>query len=100
MRKLALLALIIAFIVLATFVRAYADTASAAASGIVDGIVTAIVGTLATAVVALALAGWAALKAYAAHSAAKWDDEAVALVEKIAQGVVDKKTQPVAGTDH
>jgi len=48
----------------------------------------------------LDLGGWARFKAHAAQSVSKWDDEAVALVEKIAQGVIDKKTQPVSGVDH
>ena len=43
---------------------------------------------------------WAILKAAAAHSAAKWDDEAVALVEKIAGGVIDKQKQGLTGVDH
>lgn len=43
---------------------------------------------------------WAILKAAAAHSAAKWDDEAVALVEKITQGVVDKQKVNLTGADH
>ena len=43
---------------------------------------------------------WAILKAAAAHSAAKLDDEAVALVEKIAGGVIDKQKQSLTGVDH
>lgn len=39
---------------------------------------------------------WALAKSYAAHSEAVWDDEAVAFVEKIAEGVVAKKTPPAA----
>lgn len=56
----------------------------------------------------LAVAAWALFKGYAASSAAKWDDEAVAFVEKLAAGVVAKAGTPVAtpvgtpltGTDH
>lgn len=33
---------------------------------------------------------WSWFKAHAAQSAAAWDDEAVKVVESIAQGVVDK----------
>lgn len=44
---------------------------------------------------------FAILKAAAAHSAAKWDDEAVALVEKIARGAVEKASGiALTGTDH
>jgi hypothetical protein len=43
---------------------------------------------------------WAILKAAAAHSAARWDDEAVALVEKIAGGVIDKQKLSLTGVDH
>jgi hypothetical protein len=76
---------------------ALADTATSAAAGsIVDGLTSLLVA----AIPGLVLGGWAWFKAHAAQSASKWDDEAVALVEKIAQGVVDKKTQPVSGVDH
>lgn len=43
---------------------------------------------------------WALLKAQAAHSAAKWDDEAVAMVEKVAQGVIEKSKVNLTGADH
>lgn len=59
-------------------------------------IVSAVLGALPTA----ALSVWAMVKAYAASSAAKWDDEAIALVEKIAKGVVDKASAPLTGVDH
>jgi hypothetical protein len=76
---------------------ALADTAGSAATGsILDGLTSLAVA----AIPGLVLGGWAWFKAHAAQSASKWDDEAVALVEKIAQGVVDKKTQPVSGVDH
>jgi hypothetical protein len=76
---------------------ALADSAaSAATSSILDSFTSLMVA----AIPGIVLGGWAWFKAHAAQSASKWDDEAVALVEKIAQGVVDKKTQPVAGVDH
>jgi hypothetical protein len=74
-----------------------ADTvASAATSSVLDSLTTLVLA----AIPGLVLGGWAWFKAHAAQSAAKWDDEAVALVEKIAQSVIDKKTQPVSGVDH
>lgn len=52
-----------------------------------------IIGTILIAVLA-ALPGtflsiWAWFKAHAAETEASWDDEAVALVERVAQGIVD-----------
>lgn len=61
-----------------------------------DTILTAIIAALP----GLVLGAWALFKSYAASSAAKWDDEAVAFVEKIAAGVVNKTTAAVTGTDH
>src|SRR5215471_671343 len=69
---------------------ALADTAASVAA---DSIVDSLTNLVAAAIPGLFLGGWAWFKAHAAQSASKWDDEAVALVEKIAQGVVDKKTQ-------
>lgn len=62
----------------------------------IDTILTAVLTVAPVLVIAL----WAWFKAHAASSAAKWDDEAVALVEKIAQNVVAGKVTPVTGVDH
>jgi hypothetical protein len=82
----------------------FADTASAssASSGIIDTIVALVITALAGVAANLALNVWNIAKTAAAHSAAKWDDEAVAFVEKIAQGVVDGNKVSSAGpvNDH
>jgi hypothetical protein len=55
------------------------------------GVGSQIIPMLIAAVPGILLGLWALFKAHAAQSEASWDDEAVAFVEKIAQGVVDKK---------
>jgi hypothetical protein len=93
-RKLAALACAIAVLVFAA--PAFADTASDAGGAIFSNILDLAVAS----VPGLLLALWAWFKAHAAQSAAKWDDEAVAMVEKIAQGVVNKQPQALSGADH
>jgi hypothetical protein len=66
---------------------ALADPAASVAAG---SILASVTSLIVAAIPGLVLGGWAWFKAHAAQSASKWDDEAVALVEKIAQGVVDK----------
>jgi len=68
------------------------DTNSTVLSAVLAAVLAALPG--------IALGGWALFKAYAAKSAATWDDEAVAFVEKIAAGVVAKSAAPIAGVDH
>jgi hypothetical protein len=102
-RKLVALACVIAVLVFA--VPAFADTApapSSGSSGIVDTILALAITALAGVAGNFALNLWSMAKAAAAHSAAKWDDEAVAFVEQIAQGVVDGKKVSAKGpvTDH
>lgn len=73
-------------------------------------VLSAILAAVLAAIPGLALGGWALFKAYAAKSAAMWDDEAVAFVEKIAAGVVKASspataavpasTAPITGVDH
>ena len=55
-----------------------------------DTVLQTIVVAVLAATPGLVLSIWAWFKAHAATTAATWDDEAVAYVEKIAQGVVDK----------
>lgn len=74
------------------------DSPAAPAVGV--SIATLVLGLVAASAPGIFIGLWGVFKAHAASSAAKWDDEAVALVEKIAQGVVDKKSAPLAGQDH
>lgn len=76
--------LALAFTLLATPAFA-ADAAAAAAPSLFDQIA----GYVLAALPGLILGGWAWFKSHAAQTEAAWDDEAVAFVEKIAQGVVD-----------
>jgi hypothetical protein len=97
---LALLAAVTVGTDLAQAAAAQAATQSFPAGPAAAGVIDQILGWALAAVPGLVIAGWAWLKAHAAQSAAKWDDEAVALVEKIAAGVVAKSTAPIAGTGH
>jgi hypothetical protein len=89
-------ALVCAIAVLVFAAPAFADTASDAGGAIFSNILD----LAAASAPGLLLAFWALFKAHAAQSAAKWDDEAVAMVEKIAQGVVNKSPQALSGADH
>jgi hypothetical protein len=73
-----------------------ADAASEAGGPIFGNILDLAVASIPGLILAL----WAWFKAHAAQSAAKWDDEAVAMVEKIAQRVVNKQPQAPSGADH
>jgi hypothetical protein len=87
MKRITLLSIAAVLAVAISSSAAFADTATTvAASSITDLIIT---GVLAAAP-GLVLGIWAWFKGHAAQTEAKWDDEAVAFVEKIAQGVVDK----------
>ena len=57
-----------------------------------DNILQTILIALLASAPALIMAVWAWAKAHAAGTEATWDDEAIAFVEKIAQGVVDSKS--------
>jgi hypothetical protein len=97
MRKLAKRALALSlFLLIAMAGPAFADTASDPGGAIFSNILNLAVASIP----GLLLALWAWIKAHAAQSAAKWDDEAVAMVEKIAQGVVNKQPQALSGADH
>ena len=74
---------------------AHAQEAAAPATdggGLAGGIILA----LADVAVSVILSLWAWFKSHAAQSEAKWDDEAVSYVEKLAQGVVDRGKPPGA----
>jgi hypothetical protein len=87
MKRIALLSTTVALAVAIASSAAFADTGSAvAASSITDLVITGILA----AAPGLVLGIWAWFKGHAAQTEAKWDDEAVAFVEKIAQGVVEK----------
>ena len=77
-----------------------AGPAFAQAAPAASDVTGTILGIIVASAPGLVLGAWALFKAHAANSAAKWDDEAVAFVEKIAAGVVEKKTASVTGTDH
>lgn len=117
MRYLSLRALIAFLVVLVLLVFAVdptmAQTAPAAPVDTSSGVLASIVVAVLAALPGLAIGAWALFKAYAAKSAAMWDDEAVAFVEKLAKGVVDASaaatggataapstTAPVTGVDH
>ena len=87
MKRIALLSTTVALAVAIASSAAFADTGSAvAASSITDLVITGILA----AAPGLVLGIWAWFKGHAAQTEAKWDDEAVAFVEKIAQGVVER----------
>lgn len=55
-----------------------------------EGLVVTIIVAVLAALPATVLATWAWVKAKVAETEAVWDDEAVALVEKIAKGIVEQ----------
>lgn len=85
----AAVALLILLVVILVVGAAQAQTVPAAPAAPASDILSSILAALLAALPALFIAGWAWIKAHAAASAATWDDEAVALVEKIAQSVVN-----------
>lgn len=66
---------------------------------IITGVIAALPG-IALGIAAYLKSGIASVEAMAAASSAKWDDEAVAFVEKIAKTVFAGGTVPPVGADH
>lgn len=84
--RAALAVLVLAVIIL---VVAPAHAQSVPAPTATSDVLSSILAAVLVAIPGLVIGAFAWFKAHAAQSAATWDDEAVAFVEKIAQGVVN-----------
>lgn len=88
------LVLLVSLTIAAVAQTVTAPAAASSSSDILALILTGITAAIPTLFVAL----WSWFKAHAAQSAATWDDEAVALVQKIAQAVVDNNASGSTAT--